>query len=58
MKSLFEAAEEKNRQRAKPLAARMRPRKLNEFVGQQHLLGEGKLLRRLVTADRLGSVMF
>lgn len=58
MKSLFEAAEEKNRQRAKPLAARMRPRKLSEFVGQQHLLGEGKLLRRLVTADRLGSVIF
>ncbi len=58
MKSLFEASEEKNRQRAKPLAARMRPRSLAEFVGQQHLLGEGKLLRRLVKADRLGSVIF
>lgn len=58
MKSLFEASEEKNRQRAKPLAARMRPRSLDEFVGQQHLLGEGKLLRRLVQADRLGSVIF
>lgn len=58
MKSLFEAAEEKNRQGAKPLAARMRPRSLAEFVGQQHLLGEGKLLRRLVVADRLGSVIF
>ena len=36
----------------------MRPRSLNEFVGQQHFLGEGKLLRRLLQADRLGSVIF
>ncbi len=58
MTSLFAASEEKNRQRAQPLAARMRPRTLDEFVGQQHLLGEGKLLRRLLKADRLGSVIF
>ncbi len=58
MTSLFAASEEKNRQGAQPLAARMRPRALAEFVGQQHLLGEGKLLRRLVKADRLGSVIF
>ena len=56
--SLFEAAEAGNRQAAQPLAARMRPRSLEEFVGQQHFLGEGKLLRRLVAADRLGSVIF
>jgi putative ATPase len=36
----------------------MRPRKLDEFVGQQQFLGEGKLLRRLLKADRLGSVIF
>jgi len=36
----------------------MRPAKLAEFVGQQHFLGEGKLLRRLLKADRLGSVIF
>ena len=36
----------------------MRPRTLDEFVGQQHFLGEGKLLRRLLKADRLGSVIF
>jgi len=36
----------------------MRPRSLDEFVGQEHFLGEGKLLRRLVRADRLGSVIF
>src|SRR5262249_50834122 len=41
-----------------PLAARMRPRSLEEFVGQEHFLGEGKLLRRLLVADRLGSVIF
>ncbi len=57
-KSLFEDAEQANRQRAEPLAARMRPRSLAEFVGQQHFLGEGKLLRRLLKADRLGSVIF
>jgi len=56
--SLFEASEAANRRRAQPLAARMRPRTLEEFVGQQHFLGEGKLLRRLLAADRLGSVLF
>jgi putative ATPase len=56
--SLFEASEESNRRTAQPLAARMRPRGLGEFVGQEHFLGEGKLLRRLVAADRLGSVIF
>jgi len=56
--SLFEAAEAANFRAAKPLAARMRPATLDEFVGQQHFLGEGKLLRRLLAADRLGSVIF
>jgi putative ATPase len=41
-----------------PLAARMRPRTLEEYVGQGHLLGEGKLLRRAIEADRLASVIF
>ena len=56
--SLFEASEEANRREAQPLAARMRPGTLEEFVGQRHFLGEGKLLRRLLAADRLGSVIF
>jgi putative ATPase len=56
--SLFEASEQANRRRAQPLAARMRPESLEEFVGQRHFLGEGKLLRRLLKADRLGSVIF
>ncbi|MDG1875518.1 MAG: replication-associated recombination protein A [Mariniblastus sp.] len=56
--SLFAKAEKANLDAAKPLAARMRPRNLDEFVGQQHFLGQGKLLRQLVEADRLGSVIF
>ena len=41
-----------------PLAARLRPRDLDEFAGQQHLLGEGKVLRRLIEGDRIGSMIF
>ena len=43
---------------AAPLATRMRPRILDEFVGQEHILGPGKLLRRAIEADRLPSVIF
>jgi putative ATPase len=41
-----------------PLATRMRPRTLEEFIGQEHLLGPGKLLRRAIEADRLSSAIF
>ena len=41
-----------------PLAARMRPRSLAEYVGQKHVLGEGKLLRRAVESDRFSSLIF
>jgi len=41
-----------------PLAARMRPRTIEEFQGQEHFFGEGKLLRRMLKADRLSSVIF
>lgn len=58
MASLFEAAEADNRRQAQPLAARMRPRSLAEFVGQQDFLGEGKLLWRLIKADRLTALLF
>jgi len=44
--------------RAAPLATRMRPRSLDEFVGQLHILAPGKLLRRAIEADRLPSVIF
>ena len=42
----------------KPLAERMRPKTLDEFVGQKHILGQGKLLRRLIEAKRVPSVIF
>jgi putative ATPase len=41
-----------------PLAARMRPRSLDEYLGQQHILGPGKLLRRAIESDRLSSILF
>src|SRR5262245_31886981 len=56
--SLFQKSEADNFRQAQPLAARMRPTTLAEFAGQQHFLGEGKLLQRLLAADRLGSVIF
>src|SRR5213595_109933 len=43
---------------AAPLATRMRPRSLEEFVGQEHILAPGKLLRRAIEADRLPSIIF
>ncbi|RPJ35881.1 MAG: AAA family ATPase, partial [Planctomycetaceae bacterium] len=57
-KGLFEARESANVQSAAPLAARMRPRTLEEFVGQKHFLGPGKLLTRMLAADRLSSLIF
>lgn len=42
----------------RPLAARLRPRNLSEFVGQTHLLGEDKVLRRLIESDRISSMIF
>src|SRR5213593_771549 len=44
--------------RHQPLAARMRPRALDEFVGQSHLLGAGQLLRRAIESDRIQSLIF
>lgn len=47
-----------DRQLPQPLAARLRPRTLEEFAGQTHLLGEGKVLRRLIESDRISSMIF
>jgi len=55
MSDLFDHAMRERMQREAPLAARMRPRALSEFVGQEHIIGEGKLLRRAIEADRLFS---
>ena len=43
---------------AMPLAARMRPRSLDDIVGQDHILGPGRLLRRVIEADRLTNLIF
>ena len=40
-----------------PLASRMRPRDLSEFVGQEHLVGEGKLLRQMIERDQIPSMI-
>jgi len=56
--NLFEDQERSNRDLARPLADRMRPAVLNDFVGQSHILSEGKLLRRMLNADRVGSMVF
>jgi putative ATPase len=59
VQDLFEREQEiEIRHSAAPLATRMRPRSLEEFVGQEHILAPGKLLRRAIEADRLPSVIF
>lgn len=56
--SLFSKAEKEHLAQAEPLAVRLRPRTLDEFVGQQHFIGPGKLLRRMLEAGRLTSLIF
>ena len=55
MTDLFDHALEERMKSEAPLAARMRPRTLDEYVGQEHIVGPGKLLRRAIEADRLFS---
>ena len=55
---LFEAAAQNTFVTRSPLADRMRPRVLSEYVGQKSILGEGRLLRRAIEADRLSSLIF
>ena len=55
--SLFESFETAARDKVQPLAARMRPRSLAEYVGQRHLVGDGELLARMIRARRLGSII-
>ncbi len=58
MTDLFSAAAEQRLHAQAPLAARLRPRSLDDVVGQEHLVGPGKPLRRLVEQDRLTSAIF
>lgn len=55
---LFDYMREQNKQKEAPLAARLRPSSLEEVVGQQHIIGKGKLLYRAIVADQLRSVIF
>ena len=58
MKNLFDHAREERLRTEQPLAARMRPRCLEEYIGQDHILAPGRLLRRAIQADRLSSLIF
>jgi len=58
MPDLFQEAAARYRAEKAPLADRMRPRTLDAFVGQEHILGPGKLLRRAIVADRVTSLIF
>ncbi len=55
---LFDHQREQLVEQEAPLAARMRPRTLDEFIGQEHIVGPGRLLRRAIQADQLSSVIF
>ena len=55
---LFEYMKEKNQEKESPLASRMRPRTLDEVVGQEHIIGRDKLLYRAIRADKLSSIIF
>ena len=47
-----------NRERTSPLASRLRPDSLEEYVGQKHLIGKGKLLQRFIEEDQISSMIF
>ena len=55
---LFDYMKEQTLENESPLASRMRPTTLEEVVGQEHIIGKGKLLYRAIKADKLGSVLF
>ena len=55
---LFEYASSRKKEKEAPLAARMRPRTLDEVVGQEHIIGKDKMLYRAIKADKLRSVIF
>lgn len=58
MDSLFDYAYESKKHENEPLAERFRPKSLDDFFGQKHIVGEGKLLNRLIEADKLTSMIF
>ncbi len=57
MSDLFDYGRQQHQRLTGPLAQRMRPRTLDEFVGQDHIIGPGRLLRRAIEADQLTSII-
>ena len=55
---LFDYMRQEQQQTESPLAARIRPVSLDEVVGQEHIIGKGRLLRRAIQADELGSLIY
>ena len=55
---LFEYMREQTKDQVSPLASRLRPTTLEEVVGQEHIIGKGKLLYRAIKADKLSSIIF
>ena len=55
---LFEYMSSKNKEKESPLAARLRPRNLDEVVGQKHIIAKDKLLYRAIKADKISSMIF
>ena len=55
---LFDYMKTKNEETTSPLAARMRPEVLEDVIGQEHIIGKGKILNRAIEADKLSSVIF
>jgi putative ATPase len=55
---LFDQSYRQLLEREQPLAARMRPRTLEEFIGQEHIVGKERLLHRAIKADQLSSLIF
>ncbi|MBO8434534.1 MAG: replication-associated recombination protein A [Tyzzerella sp.] len=55
---LFEYNRQQNMKKESPLASRLRPRTIEEFCGQEHIVGEGRLLYRAIKADRISSIIF
>lgn len=58
MNDLFDLSYQMNKKNLEPLAEKFRPKTLEEFVGQGHIVGQGKLLNRLISADRITSMIF
>jgi putative ATPase len=54
---LFDQKSEKQKSKEAPLAARMRPRNLKEFVGQEHIIGQGRVLRKAIESGQLPSII-